>query len=87
MKNIVVVMVAMIAVFSISGLVFETNELHYTETTEVSVRPGDTLWNIASDVNSGRYNNHQVISEIKRLNKLDKVKIIPGQVLEIPQLE
>ncbi len=87
MKKLTVVVLAMIVIFSISGLVFESNELQYTETTEVYVRPGDTLWNIASSVNSDKYNNHQVIAEIKRLNKLDKVKIIPGQVLEIPQLE
>ena len=87
MKKLTVVVLAMIVIFSISGLVFESNELQYTETTEVYVRQGDTLWNIASSVNRCRYNNHQVILEIKRLNKLDGVKIIPGQVLEIPQLE
>jgi len=87
MKKIAVVMVAMVVVFSISGLVFETNELKYTETTEVSIQQGDTLWNIASDVNSDRYNNHKIVLEIKELNKLKSSHIIPGQKIKVPVLD
>jgi len=87
MKKIAVVMVAMVVVFSISGLVFESNELQYTETTEVSIQQGDTLWNIASSVNSDRYNNHKIILEIKELNKLKSPLIIPGQKIKVPVLD
>ena len=87
MKNIAVVVLAIIMVFSISGLVFETNELQYTKTTEVYVRPGDTLWSIAANVNSGRYNNHKIVLEIKELNKLKSSLIIPGQKIKVPVLD
>ena len=89
MKKTVVVMLVMVVVFSISGLVFETNELKYNETTEVSTQQGDTLWSIAIGVNNGRYNNQKVVWEIKKLNNLDggRTHITPGQSIKIPVLE
>jgi len=91
MKKIMVVMLTIIVVCSISGLVFESNELQYTETTEVYIRPGDTLWKIASGVNSGRYNNHKIVLEIKDLNDdlytgSGGCLIIPGQKIKVPVL-
>lgn len=44
---------------------------------------GDTLWGIASDLETGR-DLRQVISEIKSLNRLETVDIRPGQTLLLP---
>jgi LysM repeat protein len=44
---------------------------------------GDTLWGIASDLETGR-DPRAVISEIRLLNDLDSVDIKPGQVLLLP---
>ncbi|HKZ21504.1 MAG TPA: LysM peptidoglycan-binding domain-containing protein [Acidimicrobiia bacterium] len=47
------------------------------------VVPGDTLWEIASDLETGR-DPRAVISEIRVLNGLESVDIRPGQVLLLP---
>ena len=44
---------------------------------------GETLWEIASDLETGR-DPRAVISEIQRLNDLNTVDIRPGQVLVLP---
>ncbi|MGH8959036.1 MAG: LysM peptidoglycan-binding domain-containing protein [Acidimicrobiia bacterium] len=44
---------------------------------------GETLWEIASDLDTGR-DLRAVISEIQHLNDLVTVNIRPGQVLVLP---
>lgn len=44
---------------------------------------GETLWGIASHLETGR-DTRAVISEIRELNDLDSVDIRPGQVLLLP---
>ena len=47
------------------------------------VQPGDTLWSIAATV-AGDSDVRSVVHEIQRLNGLEGVALVPGQVLELP---
>jgi nucleoid-associated protein YgaU len=49
----------------------------------VVVRPGDTVWEIASSV-SGDQDVRAVVYEIQRLNHLGDVPLVPGQILRLP---
>ena len=87
MKNITIVTIILIAVYSLSGLVFNVNEIQYDETTEVCVRQGDTLWSIASSVNNNSYDTRKIVNEIKNINDMDNTCIAPGQKLITPKIE
>ena len=84
MKKVILIIVLLITVYTMSGLVFTSNELQYEETIKIEVKDGDALWNIASSVNNGRYNTQKIINEIKDINDLDNSYILPGQKLEVP---
>jgi nucleoid-associated protein YgaU len=60
------------------------NELRLAGESSVVVRPGDTLWSIASTV-AGGADVRPVIDEIQRLNDLGPAAtLVPGQVLLLP---
>lgn len=48
------------------------------------VQPGDTLWEIASEISDEDVDVRVVIAEIKRLNDLDTSTLRSGQNLLIP---
>lgn len=53
------------------------------ETRIVAVAPGDTLWDIASEIAApGR--TRDVVDEIQRLNALDSAMVMAGQRLRVP---
>ena len=58
----------------------------YSQKTIV-VKNNQTLWEIASQLHNGQYNNHLVINEIEKLNNLDSIIIYPGQKLVVPVLK
>jgi len=47
-----------------------------------TVRAGDTLWSIATDVYGG--DPREGVWKIAEQNRLDGARIVPGQVLTIP---
>lgn len=49
-----------------------------------TVRPGETLWNIASENSSLTEDPRAAVEEMKDHNHLDGYTIYPGQVLELP---
>jgi nucleoid-associated protein YgaU len=51
--------------------------------TSIVVREGDTLWSIAGSL-GGDGDVRAVIDEIRRLNGLTDVDLVPGQVLRVP---
>ncbi|MFD2093877.1 LysM peptidoglycan-binding domain-containing protein [Blastococcus deserti] len=51
--------------------------------SSVVVRPGDTLWSIASSV-AGGADVRAVVDEIQQLNGLDGTQLLPGQALVLP---
>lgn len=49
----------------------------------VTVRPGDTLWDIAADAADGE-SVPSMVSEIRDLNSLDSSMVVVGQELRVP---
>jgi LysM repeat protein len=54
------------------------------ELVYVTVNPGDTLWEIASDYTNSGKDVRKTIYEIRKYNKLDTAVIIPGQEIAVP---
>lgn len=54
-----------------------------TERVEYIVKPGDTLWEIASEYTPKGVDKREYIFNIKRDNGLERLEIYPGMVLEI----
>ena len=50
----------------------------------ITVRPGDTLWEIASAVRPGR-DARASVAELRELNHLSGYDLQPGQVLTLPR--
>ena len=81
--GILVLLVGGIEVLGTSKDDFASN---YPQKTVV-VQDNQTLWEIASQLHNGQYNNHLVINEIERINNLDSIIIYPGQQLKVPILK
>ena len=58
-------------------------DLRLVGDTSVVVRPGDTLWSIASAVAEGA-DVRVVVDEIQELNGLSGSELVPGQTLRLP---
>jgi len=50
----------------------------------VTVRPGDTLWDIAARVQPGR-DGYDAVADLRRLNHLADSSLTPGQILILPR--
>ncbi|GIE93506.1 LysM peptidoglycan-binding domain-containing protein [Paractinoplanes rishiriensis] len=50
----------------------------------ITVRSGDTLWDIAARVMPSR-DGHRAVAELRDLNDLDGYGVQPGQVLILPR--
>jgi nucleoid-associated protein YgaU len=57
--------------------------LHLAGQSSVVVRPGDTLWSIASSV-AGEQDVRAVVDRIREVNGLHSGDLVPGQVLRLP---
>lgn len=60
-----------------------TGRLHLTGQDSVVVRPGDTLWSIASSV-AGDGDVRVVVAELRQVNGLHGSDLVPGEVLRLP---
>lgn len=69
---------AFFAVVFVSGLQYRTPDT----TTSYTVKPGDTLWEIA-EMYCPESHTGNVVLKIERINHIDG-NIYPGQVLEVP---
>ncbi|MDZ5076052.1 LysM peptidoglycan-binding domain-containing protein [Nesterenkonia sp. HG001] len=56
------------------------------EAVEVTVAPGDTLWSVASELDSGE-DVQVLIGQIAELNDLSSSELHPGQTLHVPVLD
>ena len=72
---------AMVTVPTLSSMhLYAATARHYAT---VVVRPGDTLWSIAS-AHAGSSDVQDTIDRISQLNHLSSVGIRPGQRLRVP---
>lgn len=54
--------------------------------SEITVEKGDTLWGIASSFNTKNEDMRKIISQIKKINKIDDPVLHPGQKIIIPAI-
>jgi nucleoid-associated protein YgaU len=57
--------------------------LHLAGVSSVVVRPGDTLWSIASPV-AADGDVRAAVDEIRQMNGLTSADLVPGQTLQLP---
>ncbi len=81
----------MVIVISILGLilgsVFNFNKAYsntYERWEEITVKRGDTLWDIAKDNNPKNLDTRRVVYNIMKYNNMENANIIAGQTLRIP---
>jgi len=74
---------AMVTVPALSSMhLYAATPQHYAM---VVVRPGDTLWSIASARTSTSSDVQETIDRITEVNHLNGASIAPGQRLRVPQ--
>ncbi|MFF5293262.1 LysM peptidoglycan-binding domain-containing protein [Paractinoplanes globisporus] len=86
-RVVVIVLLALLA--SVASAVLFTTASRASDDPAVpaptiTVRPGDTLWEIATAVRPGR-DARDAVAEIRRLNHLGGYDLQPGQVLTLPR--
>lgn len=54
------------------------------EYNTVTIQEGDTLWSIVKSMQSDEMDPRKMISQIKRINKLEDSILQPGQMINIP---
>jgi len=77
-------LVALLAVVA-CALGLAANARAEPETERYTVRPGDTLWSIATERYPPHADPRAVIEEIRRQNGLPGYGIRPGEVLSLPE--
>ncbi|GAA0551093.1 hypothetical protein GCM10010172_36640 [Paractinoplanes ferrugineus] len=86
-RAVVLVLLALVASLA-SAVLFTTASRASVEPAGASptltVRTGDTLWDIASRARPGG-DGQVAVAELRRLNHLDGYDLVPGQVLILPR--
>ncbi len=91
-KRIVVLFCSMVAMVMTCFLLFNTtstqaapSEVTYKYYTNIQIKSGDTLWNIASEYATDEYSDvNEYIEEVCALNHISEDEIHAGQYLVIP---
>ena len=89
-NNMILVLLAIVAIFVIMGTVFFTAYAKNEDTpvekyyTQIMVEDGDSLWKIAQEYMPSDYDNiNDYIKDIKRLNHISGDTIMAGYTLTI----
>ena len=82
--SIVLIWFLFLGAFGLAMELTSGPDLNDNPTTIIVVEKGETLWDIASRLHNGEFNNHKVVNAIEDINSLDNVTINPGQELEVP---
>lgn len=69
----------------IAGFSGMAESADHTDSIEVVVKPGDTLWQIANQYYDDRFDTRLVIAHIKAHNNLTESIIHPGETLQLPR--
>ena len=78
------VAVVALAVLALPAVLGGQDELELAGDSSVVVRPGDTVWSIATAAAAEGEDVRAVVDAIERLNDLEGAVVVPGQVLELP---
>ncbi len=93
MQQTLIISIAFIAMFIIASFVqsciheYSIQAIIKSATTEeIIVRPGETLWDIASRNCHGKMNVSEFIYYISEINNLEGATLVSGQSLNVPVL-
>lgn len=86
-KNLIVLIILWLLALAVIGFAFNGTSPSYEGTVTIEVSQGDTLWDIATVINDGSYNNNYLIQEIRNLNEVDCLFITAGTKLEVPAIK
>lgn len=53
---------------------------------EITVKSGDSLWNLTEIHYKGNEDIRKIIYRVKEINQLENARIVPGQLIKIPQV-
>lgn len=85
MKKTILVMSLVLAILAVTPLAISRAFVDTTTYDTVYVKPGDTIWQIASNYATDKDDVREVVFEIRRINKLDNnAHVYPGQSLKVP---
>ncbi|MFZ5639152.1 MAG: cell division suppressor protein YneA [Bacillota bacterium] len=76
-----VIILAVTMTFFIKGSATGTLQTGYKQ---ITVKKGDTIWEIARDNKNGGTDIEEVIYAIKQANKIKNSGLYPGQVIKVP---
>lgn len=62
----------------------ETTSPQMEQYVEVTVLPGETLWQIAGEYKTDRMDTRRMVDRIRTANDLTNAAVYPGQVLRVP---
>lgn len=81
--RLLVLLLALFLVFLLIGRPAEAEAPQVT--VEYVIEAGDTLWDIARSHGDGESDVRAVVADIQTLNGIESARIIPGQVILVPQ--
>ncbi len=90
-KKFITVVLFGIGLISCLNLGIKVTATNYLSTNEkiayieVLVKNGDSLWNLTETYYNGSDDIRKVIYQVKKMNNLTNVNLIPGQMLRIPK--
>lgn len=82
---LVIVIGITVGIFNICFGLNETTALTKTESTQIEICAGDTLWDIARDYVGNDKDVRKAIYEICEYNDIDAGDIYPGMIISIPE--
>lgn len=81
------IMALSIVILSLSAQASPKSEADVIQYTTLTVSAGDTLWELAQDVNKMYYQNElnirELVAHMRETNNLNSVVIIEGQTLKV----
>ena len=85
-RNILFLLIVFIIFNILTSTIFGKRDL---KTTSITVKSGDTLWGISSNIcdENSSLNIQEVIYDIKEINRLDSNEIIKDEIIQIPIYE
>jgi len=85
MRKTILIMSLVLVILAITPLAISFAFNDTTTYTTVYVKPGDTVWQIASKYTTDKDDVREVVFEIRKINKLDNnASVYPGQILKVP---
>ena len=64
-----------------------SNESDITFYKMYTIQEGDTLWNLADELNVDNHDKRVIIDEIKIINNLESAKLIEGDTILLPEVK